>query len=141
LVPGAAALLAATARALAACVLLLAEANSRIQEQKQRAEENLAQTRLAEEEALKWAATAEATSNYLVKDMLAAAAPERARGRRLTVEEALQDAARRVDKAFPGQPDVRASISMAVGNAYDSLALYPEAEQHLRRALDPYRGT
>src|SRR5262249_9778246 len=52
------------------------------------------------------------------------------------VEEVLDKAAAKVETAFPEQPEVEASVRLAIGRAYSGLGLYAKAEPHLRRALE-----
>jgi tetratricopeptide (TPR) repeat protein len=79
---------------------------------------------------------AKVINKFFVKDLLGAASPEEALGRKLTVEAVLDKAAKNVDGAFPEQPKVEASVRMAIGGAYFNLGLYRKAESHLRRALE-----
>jgi tetratricopeptide (TPR) repeat protein len=82
---------------------------------------------------------AEAINDFLVQDMLASANPEQARGRQIPVEEVLANAAARIDRAFPDQPEVEARLRHTLGRVYLSLGLGAKAEPHLRRALELYR--
>jgi serine/threonine protein kinase/tetratricopeptide (TPR) repeat protein len=79
---------------------------------------------------------AQAVNHFLIEKMLGAADPEEARGRKVTVEEVLDKAADEVGTAFVGQPEVEASVRLAIGQAYNGLGLYPKAEPHLLRALE-----
>jgi serine/threonine protein kinase len=79
---------------------------------------------------------ARAVNDFLIQEMIGAADPEEARGRKVTVEEVLDKAAKKVGDAFADQPDVEASVRSAIGNAYDGLGLYGKAEPHLRRAVE-----
>jgi serine/threonine protein kinase/tetratricopeptide (TPR) repeat protein len=78
---------------------------------------------------------AQAINDFLIKEMLAAGTPEVGQGHKLTAEEVLDRAAAKIDRAFPDQPEVEAGVRMAIGSAYNALALYAKAEPHLRRAL------
>ncbi len=89
----------------------------------------------AAEKRAKAEAVAKAINQFLIKDLIGAASPEEARGRKITVEEVLDKGAANIDSAFPDQPEVEAAVRMAIGQTYRSLALYPEAEQHVKRAL------
>ena len=103
--------------------------------QRRLAEANLVRAEAAEREALTAAGTA-ARINRFLQDMLSSAAPEKAQGRDVTVlRELLEDAARRVESELSDQPEVAAAIHNTIGNTYRSLALYDEAELHLRSAL------
>jgi tetratricopeptide (TPR) repeat protein len=89
-------------------------------------------------------ARAEAISRFLIHDILEQAMPvENPRGKQLTVEEALDRAAAKIDGAFPGEPEVEASIRLTVGRVYDNLVLYEKAAPQLRKAhelLEEYLG-
>jgi eukaryotic-like serine/threonine-protein kinase len=98
------------------------------------------QARLARQErdrARTEAAKAERVSVFL-QEMLGSADPLR-KGRGVTVEEVLREAARRADSELAGQPEVLAGVRRSVGRAYAGLALPEEAEPHLRAALETHR--
>jgi eukaryotic-like serine/threonine-protein kinase len=78
---------------------------------------------------------AEAFNNFLIKDFMAVAQLEML-GKDVTLKKALDGAAGKIDKAFVNQPEVEASVRLAVGDTYRSLGLYKEAEPQIRRALD-----
>ncbi|MFN0135472.1 MAG: protein kinase domain-containing protein [Phycisphaerae bacterium] len=79
-------------------------------------------------------ARAQAVSEFL-KDLLTAADPARAKGAKLTVREALDAAAKRIDEKPPtGQPLVEADIRYTIGDTYLSLGLFAEAAAQLRAA-------
>jgi serine/threonine protein kinase len=82
------------------------------------------------------ATVARAINRYLIEDLLDAATPDEAQGRKITVEEVLDRAAIKVDTAFPDEPEVEAGVRLAIGRAYLSLSLYGKADPHLRRALE-----
>ncbi|HXG10284.1 MAG TPA: serine/threonine-protein kinase [Gemmataceae bacterium] len=85
-------------------------------------------------------ARAEAINKFLIDDLLAEATPQKnARDRKITVEEVLHKAAEKVEWAFPGQPEIEASVRGTIGRTYLQLGLYDAAEPHLRRSLDLYR--
>jgi tetratricopeptide (TPR) repeat protein len=79
-------------------------------------------------------ARAEAINDFLVHDLLYAATPEVAQGRKLTVEEVLAEAARRVDTAFPEEPELAASLRSTLGDVFWRLGLYPLAMAQLDSA-------
>ncbi len=74
--------------------------------------------------------------NDFLNEMLASARPEKAMGRKVTVEEVLASAAARVDGAFDNQPVIEASVRITIGQTYLKLGIYDEAEKHLRKARD-----
>lgn len=80
--------------------------------------------------------------NQFLQDMLAAADPEQARDRDVTVREALDEAAKQVDSgSLDDQPEVEAAVRNTIGATYLALGLYPAAEPHLRRSLQICRQT
>jgi tetratricopeptide (TPR) repeat protein/tRNA A-37 threonylcarbamoyl transferase component Bud32 len=109
---------------------LLARANAETHREWTRAEDNLVKAQAQ-------AARAEATVKFLTDDLLAEASPAKnPRQKQVTVEEVLNRAAQKMDKAFVGQPEVEAAVRAAVGLTYLHLGQYPESEAHLRRALE-----
>jgi serine/threonine protein kinase len=80
------------------------------------------------------AAESQAVVDFLVNDLLAAADPVTAKGRKLSVEEVLSNAESRVAGAFENQPLVEASVRMAMGKAYGALGVFGAAHQHFTRA-------
>ncbi len=75
-------------------------------------------------------------ANSFLENMLTAADPNRRPETNLTVEEALSQAAERIDTELADQPDVQAMVHEAVGNAYFGLGKYERAERHQQVALD-----
>jgi len=77
----------------------------------------------------------EAVSQFLIKDLLAEAAPDRnERGRNVTLLEVLDRASKRIDGAFPNQTDVEATLRLMIGQVYVKLGEAGKAEPHLERA-------
>ena len=99
-------------------------------------------------EARRQTAIAEAVNGFLNNDLLAAAAPSAARGqgKDVTMRQALDVAAERIDRAsqgtgrFASEPLVEAAIRIAIGSTYRELGEYAAAEAHLRRAVELRRG-
>ncbi len=77
---------------------------------------------------------ANAIQEFLVRDMLDSAQPEVALGRKMTVEDVLDNASRRIEGAFAEEPLLEASVRATLGKTYVSLALYEAAEVQLRGA-------
>ena len=77
-----------------------------------------------------------AVVDFLNYDLLMFADPRRARGRDITVREALDEASRRIEGRFKDDPLVEASIRFTLANTYRELGLYKQAEGHLKRAFD-----
>jgi tetratricopeptide (TPR) repeat protein len=81
-------------------------------------------------------AKADAVTTFLT-DMLASVDPSQARGREVTVREALDAAAGKIDGgAMTKQPAVEIAVRNAIGSTYAGLGLFDEAERQLRTALD-----
>jgi tetratricopeptide (TPR) repeat protein len=88
------------------------------------------------------AATAKAVNEFLQKDLLAQAGtgaqsgPNTKPDPHLEVRTALDRAAARVGTRFAKQPLVEGSIRQTLGDAYQDLGLYPEAQRQTERALE-----
>jgi tetratricopeptide (TPR) repeat protein len=96
--------------------------------------------RRAEARALESAEAARAVNRFLA-GMLAEANPEtNPRGGALTMAEALDLAASRLEGAFGGQPLVEAEIRRTLGVAYDALGRGDVAAKHLGRAVELTRA-
>ena len=81
----------------------------------------------------------ERVSGFL-QEMLASIDPAVARGRDVTLlTDLLNEASKRVDNELGGEPEVAATLHGTIGNTYHSIALYEQAEPHLRRALSTRR--
>ncbi len=72
------------------------------------------------------------------QEVLAAARPERM-GADVRLLEVLQLASQRIDSELADAPDVQAAIQLTIGDTYRRLFLLPEAERHLRQALERFR--
>ena len=104
-------------------------------QQRRLAETNLVRAEGAEQEARTAADQSERINEFL-QNMLSSVAPEKARGRDVTVlRELLQNAAQKVEVELGDQPEVAAAIHNTIGETYRSLGLYDQAEPHLRAAL------
>ena len=87
-------------------------------------------------EARREAAKALAVTKFM-QGMLAAANPENAQGREVTVRAALDEAAKKVDGGtLSGEPDVEAAVRTAIGTTYEGLGLYDAAGRQLKTALE-----
>ncbi len=111
-----------------------AEARAEAQQRQQEAE-------IAREEARREAAKAEAVNRFLTHELLAAPDPEHTHGRKVTVQEVLDNAAKAIDTAFTGDPNVEASVRHTMGVTYAGLGLYEDAQTQFERALQLFRGT
>jgi non-specific serine/threonine protein kinase/serine/threonine-protein kinase len=88
------------------------------------------------------AGIAKATSDFLTGDLLGSAnmESESSNGPDLKVRAVLDRAAARIQGKFAGRPEVEAAIRDVIGTAYKSLGLYSEAQIHLEKAVELYRG-
>jgi serine/threonine protein kinase/Flp pilus assembly protein TadD len=77
---------------------------------------------------------AEAVTEYL-SEMLASVDPGE-KGREVTVREILDDAASTIGTRLAGQPRIEARLRTTIGDAYDALGEYEEAESQLVRAVE-----
>jgi non-specific serine/threonine protein kinase len=83
------------------------------------------------------AARAEAINRFLANDLLGAADPSGPDGiRNPQIQEVLQRAAARLESRFLDDPATKASIELALGDAYFGLFDYDNAELYRRRAVD-----
>jgi serine/threonine protein kinase len=103
--------------------------------EKQQTRAALMQTQLQRSLAEKSAAESKAVIKFFVEDLLGAVDPARAMGRKVTVEEVLREAARKIDTGIESHPLVEASIRRAIAKVHNSLGNHQMAEHHLRRAL------
>jgi tetratricopeptide (TPR) repeat protein len=93
----------------------------------------------AEKVAKNEAAKAEAVNEFL-QSMLSAVDPSAMKGREVTVRLVLDEAAKKVaDGSLRDQPEIDAAVRTTLGKTYQALGLYPEAEPHLRAALETRR--
>ena len=70
-----------------------------------------------------------------LEGMLTPADPRMSKRPDVTVREILDEAAKDVETGFADQPRVEARVREAIGRTYAGLALYDDAEPHLRAAL------
>lgn len=73
--------------------------------------------------------------NRFLRAMLGAANPN-ADGRTVTVASVLDRAARAIEVELQSDPSVRAGVQATIGSTYRGLGMLPEAEHHLRAALE-----
>jgi serine/threonine protein kinase/WD40 repeat protein len=80
----------------------------------------------------------EAINQYLVQNLLTFSRPGRFGYRETdtTVAQVLEEASRDVETAFPGQPELEASVRLTIGNTFFRLGKFKEAERHLRKGLN-----
>jgi serine/threonine protein kinase/Flp pilus assembly protein TadD len=85
----------------------------------------------------------EAINRFLTEDLLFQATPDQnAHERKVTMEEVLQRAARRLDEnpEITKQPELEATLRLAVGSTYSKLGVLDEAERNLRRSVELRRS-
>ena len=73
---------------------------------------------------------------FVLNDMLEQADVRESTDRELTVMEALENAADRIDERFPDDPFIAANIERMIGRSQVSLGRYDDAEPHLRRSIE-----
>jgi eukaryotic-like serine/threonine-protein kinase len=96
--------------------------------------ERVAEARASEAEQER--AKAEAVTSFLT-EMLGSVDPSQARGRDVSVREALDAAAARIEAGgMAAQPGVEIAVRNVIGTTYSSLGHFDAAERHLRAALD-----
>ncbi|MFG0258835.1 MAG: tetratricopeptide repeat protein [Phycisphaerales bacterium JB041] len=93
----------------------------------------------ARAEAQARAESAQAVNEFYTTHLLLAAAPEESLGRDVTIVEALDDAAERVDSELAGQQEAAAFIHRALGSVYRRLNDPDRALHHGERSLELYR--
>jgi serine/threonine-protein kinase len=92
----------------------------------------------ARREAVRQRATAEQVSGFLER-LLAAVDPMSAGTRAdITVRQALDEAATRLERELAAEPTVAAALHLTIGNAYVNLGLFDEGGRHLDAARDLY---
>jgi len=88
----------------------------------------------AEKRAREEAETAKQVSGFLV-DLFKVSDPSEARGKTVTAREILEKGSKKIETGLKDQPLVQARLLDTIGNVYDSLGLYKEAEPLLQSAL------
>jgi len=68
--------------------------------------------------------------------ILAAANPERAQGRDVTVREAVEESSKSVAASFANDPELEMAVRATMALVQHELAQYSDAEEHLRRTLE-----
>jgi non-specific serine/threonine protein kinase/serine/threonine-protein kinase len=121
-----------------------AEAKARTERDRAVEAEQLAQERLQQITAEKQRADAEravarAVNDFLLKDLLEQAGPEKRLDPDLKLRTVLDRAAEKVSGRFARQPHVEAAVRATIGNTYLRLGLLTDALPHLERAAELYR--
>jgi serine/threonine protein kinase len=70
------------------------------------------------------------TSMFKVSD------PSEARGNSITAREVLDKASKDIDTGLTKDPELQAQLMTVMGNVYDSIGLYPQAQSLLQRSTD-----
>ena len=94
----------------------------------------LQRARDSEQVALEQRDVARALNGFVVQDILSAANPFESANQTMTMKQALDTAAPRIDTRFSGQPDIAGQLHGVVGQAYYQLADYRTAAGHFERA-------
>ncbi len=74
--------------------------------------------------------------NEFLQEMLASVDPSKLKGRAVTVRDVLDEAARTIEGGSLDEPEIEAAVRTTLGLTYRALGSYPEAEPHLRSALE-----
>ncbi len=98
-------------------------------------QQNLERALAAESDAEQKAATASEVSDFLVK-VFEVSDPNSGMGKTVTAQELLEQAAERIDSELVDQPAVKGTLINTIGNVYQSLGLYTEAEAMHRDAVE-----
>jgi tetratricopeptide (TPR) repeat protein/tRNA A-37 threonylcarbamoyl transferase component Bud32 len=77
--------------------------------------------------------------NRVMREMLSSIDPSQAQGREVTVREVFDLAARTVGDTLADQPEIEAAVRDTIGQVYNSLGAYDEADEQLSIALDMRR--
>jgi eukaryotic-like serine/threonine-protein kinase len=104
--------------------------------QKDRAEKAEGAAVTERDRALTAEAVTTAVNHFVMDDLLETATPEKQLGRKITVEEVLQNASTRIDGRFGDQPEVAAAIRQVLGNSYRKLGMFEPADRHLTASVD-----
>lgn len=76
-----------------------------------------------------------ATANQFLQHMLRSVDPSKALGREVTVRYVLDEADRKIDEGVLAEhPEVEAAVRMTLGETYETLGLYPDAEEQISAA-------
>jgi eukaryotic-like serine/threonine-protein kinase len=84
--------------------------------------------------------TASAVAEFMM-DVFRRANPNESKGNTVTVREALDAAARRIDIDLPDQPRLRLTLMRHITQAYNGLGLWPQAQDMMERAVAQERST
>ncbi|HWA16043.1 MAG TPA: serine/threonine-protein kinase, partial [Gemmatimonadales bacterium] len=84
------------------------------------------------------AAKATSINNFMI-DMIGSADPWQAPGKKVTVEEALEQAVKKLPTSFKDQPQVLTAVQQAIGTAYLNLGRHAEAEPLLLAVVEGRR--
>ncbi|MBK7404811.1 MAG: serine/threonine protein kinase [Phycisphaerales bacterium] len=90
----------------------------------------------ARTDAQRQAASARAVNEFYTEHLLLAAAPEQSLGHEITIREALDDAAGRVDTELAAEPAAAATIHRALASVYRRLSMPERALPQSARALE-----
>jgi len=77
----------------------------------------------------------QAVVDFLNNDLLASVDPARARGRQVTILDALDAASEKIEGRFENEPLIEGAIRRTLGSTYKALGNYKAAEPHLERDL------
>ena len=93
----------------------------------------------AEREARKQAAKADAINRFLIEGLLVEAEPAKSPAEgRVTLLEVLDRASANVGSSFAGQPEIEATLRLAIGRIYHGLGEFAKSEAHYRAAFERF---
>jgi serine/threonine protein kinase len=81
------------------------------------------------------AAAAKNVSDFLI-GLFNVSDPSKARGNTITAREILDQGANQIETKLTNQPEVQARLLATIGNVYETLGLYPQAQRPLERSLE-----
>jgi eukaryotic-like serine/threonine-protein kinase len=84
------------------------------------------------------AAAAKSVSDFLI-GLFNVSDPSEARGNSITAREILDRGATQIETNLNNQPEVQAKLLSTIGNVYETLGLYPQAQKLLEKSLDVRR--
>lgn len=99
-----------------------------------------AQKSAAEKDATTRANESKAIASFLIDDLLVQANPYTSGKRVMSVRDAVDNAAERVNTRFAKQPEIRAALHAAIGRTRMGLAEYEPAVASLEQSIDTYKS-
>jgi tetratricopeptide (TPR) repeat protein/tRNA A-37 threonylcarbamoyl transferase component Bud32 len=79
--------------------------------------------------------------NEFLRQLIRMARPDQAKGKELSIRDALDAAAAQVDEGFQEAPDIEGALQNTIGNTYRELGVYDQARRHLEAAVKLLRSS